>query len=177
MEKIFLVQKLSRLTCQECGSALVEFALTALALMSLMFGVIGFAMAMYTYHFVGSAAQKGARFAAVRGGTWSKTSNVPCSTSAPPNFTMAYNCTASSADIQNYVQSLTTLGINPSSVTINETSSYVWPGITPDGAACATTNSQGCLVKVTVSYNFNFLLLQSIHPLSMTATSEGVILQ
>ena len=42
------------------------------------------------------------------------------------------------ADITtNYVQSLATAGIKPSNVTINTTSSYVWPGKTPDGATCS----------------------------------------
>ena len=173
------MQKLFRLAREEQGAELVEFAATALLLMTLLIGTIGFALAMYSYHFVSSAAQQGMRFAIVRGHTWSENLAANCSTSST-NFTMAFNCTASAADIQNYVQSLATAGINPSNVTINTASSYLWPGDTPDGTTCSPANSQGCLVKVTVSYTFkyfNLYFLRSFPALSMSATSEGVILQ
>ncbi len=156
---------------------LVEFAMSALILMGVMVGVIEFALAAYAYHFVSSAAQQGTRFAMVRGHTWSEDEATNCSTSAPPNFTMAYECTASGTDIQNYVQSLATAGISPDNVTIN--TSDVWPGKTPDGTTgtCSPANSQGCLVKVTVSYSFSFLPFQHLSALSIGATSEGAILQ
>ena len=174
------MRKLSRLAREEHGDELVEFAITSLVLMALVIGVIGFSLAMYAYHFVSYGAQQGVRFAVVRGYTWSKNEAVNCSTSAPPNFTMAYNCTASATDIQNYVQSLATAGISASSVKVDMTSSYLWPGTTPDGDTCSPVNSQGCVVKVTVTYAFNFLKLfdlQGLSALSMSATSEGVILQ
>jgi Flp pilus assembly protein TadG len=163
----------------ESGSSLVEFAMSALMLMGILVGVIEFGLAMYTYHFLSSAAQQGARFAMVRGYTWSENVTTNCSTSAPPNFTMTYDCTAQGSDIQNYVQSLATGGISSSSVTVNTTSSYLWPGTTPDGTTtgCSTTNSQGCMVKVTVSYSFKFLPIEKLSTLSLSATSEGVILQ
>lgn len=175
MKRKFIMPKLLRLARQECGSELVEFALTAMILLGLVFSVIGFALAMYTYHFVSSAAQQGMRFAIVRGYTWSKNTPVSCGTSAPPNFTMAYNCTASSADIQNYVQSLATVGIQASAVTVTTT----WPGKTQSGATstCTTANSQGCLVNVNVSYSYNWLLLERLSALTMKATSQGVVLQ
>lgn len=176
------MQKLFRLACQERGSTLVEFAMTALMLMGLMIGIIGFALAMYTYHSVSSAAQLGMRFAQVRGYTWSKSSTTDCGTSPPPNFTMKYDCTALGSDIQNFVQSQATGGITPGNLTITTTSSYLWPGKTPDGTTtpCSPTNSQGCLVKVTVNYTFDFFKLfplGNLSNLSITATSEGAILQ
>ncbi|HLI03888.1 MAG TPA: TadE/TadG family type IV pilus assembly protein [Terracidiphilus sp.] len=167
------MQKLFRLSRREHGSALVEFAMSALILMGILVGVTEFAVAMYAYHFLSSAAQQGTRFAMVRGSTWSEYETDNCSTSAPPNFTMPYDCTASSTDIQNYVQSLATPGISPGSVTVSAT----WPGLTPDGTSCATANSQGCLVKVKVSYSFQFLPFQNLSAMSLSATSEGVILQ
>ena len=172
-------QKLLRLAKNEEGAELVEFAVTALLLMTLLVGMIGFTMAMYTYHFVSSAAQQGMRFAIVRGHTWSKNVAANCSTSSS-SFTMVYNCTASATDIQNYVQSLATAGINPANLTINTSSAYVWPGVTPDASICSPTNSQGCLVKVTVNYTFNYFklfFLPSLPALSMSATAQGVILQ
>jgi Flp pilus assembly protein TadG len=174
------MRKLLHLAVDESGAELVEFSLTVMLLMGLLFGAFNWMVGMYVMHFTTSAAQQGARFAEVRGYTWSKNTTTSCSTSAPPNFTMPYNCTASATDIQNYVQSLTTTGISSSLVTINTTSSYVWPGVTPDGttAPCSThANAAGCMVKVTVSYTYNFLPLLKLTGLPISATSEKVILQ
>jgi Flp pilus assembly protein TadG len=167
------------LACEERGSALVEFAVTVTLLIFLLFAVLQGAFTMYIYHYTVWAAQQGARFAMVRGYTWSSQGDtVNCQTSPPPNFTMAYDCTAQSSDIQNYVQSLG--AINSSKLTINESNSYVWPGLTPDGTSTGCTsqaNSKGCLVKVTTSYTFNFIPLLPASALTMSATSEKVILQ
>jgi Flp pilus assembly protein TadG len=179
MKKRIHMLKLFRLVREESGVELVEFAMTGLVLTIVLFAVFEFAFALFAYHFVSYAAQEGTRFAMVRGNTWSENIASDCSTSAPPNFTMPYSCTASATDIQNYVQSLANGGISPSGVTINTTSSYVWPGQTPDGTTtgCTTANSQGCLVKVTVSYSFKFLPFMKLSALPITATSETVILQ
>jgi Flp pilus assembly protein TadG len=180
MKRGINMQKLFRWVCQEDGSQLVEFALTAWVLLVLLFGCFEWMLAMYSYHFATYAAQQGSRFAMVRGNTWSKNTATNCSTSAPPSFTMPYNCTASSSDIQNYIQSLATAGISTTNLTINTTSSYVWPGKTPDNTTtpCTThANSAGCLVKVTVTYNFNFFPIMKLSTLPISATSEKVILQ
>jgi hypothetical protein len=179
MKKSLIIQTLSRLSREEGGTELVEFAMTALVLVMIMFAIFEFAFAMYTYHFTSYASQQATRFAMVRGYTWSKNIATNCSTSAPPSFKLPYSCTASSTDIQNYVQSLASAGIIASNVTINTTNSYVWPGQTPDGATapCAQANSQGCLVKVTVNYNFNFLPFMKLSALPINSTSESVILQ
>jgi len=180
MKKRVIIQKLFRLARDERGAELVEFGLCALLLMSLVIGVLGFGLAVYTYHFVSYAAQAGARFAMVRGYTWSKNETTNCSTSAPPSFAMVYDCTASATDIQNYVQSLATGGISASGVTIDTTSSYVWPGTNADGTTSGCTsnaNSQGCMVKVKVSYTFKFFTSEKLPSWSMSATSEGAVLQ
>jgi|HubBroStandDraft_1064217.scaffolds.fasta_scaffold42762_2 Flp pilus assembly protein TadG len=179
MKKASRLQILFRLAREEHGTELVEFAMTALVLILLLFGILELMLAMYAYHFTTYAAQEGSRFAMVRGNTWSENTSSTCSTSAPPNFTMAYDCTASASDIQNYVQSLATGGIKPSGVTTNTTSTDVWPGTNPDGTAtgCTTPNSKGCMVKVTVSYTFDLVPFMHLTALPITATSEKVILQ
>ena len=162
-----------RLAREERGSALVEFAVTGVLLMTMVMGVIEFAMVMYAYHFVSTAAQMGARYAIVRGADWS----TSCSTSAPPNFTLSYGCKAASSDVQNYVKSVTNAGLSSANVSATAT----WPGTTPDCtsgcSACATANSQGCLVQVQVTYAFAFLpvvfLPQST--LHLTSTTNMVI--
>jgi len=180
MKKRTPMQKLLRLTREESGTELVEFALTSLMLIGLLFAVFNWMLGMYVYHSMTYAAQQATRFAMVRGYTWSKNTSVPCGTSAPPNFTVPYNCTATATDIQNFVQSLASPGIVPSGLTINTSNSYVWPGTTPDcSSGCSTcttsTKSPGCMVKVTVSYSFSFMPLMKLSALPMTATSEKVI--
>ncbi len=171
MKRKIDIQKRFRWLREERGSALVEFAMTAPLLIFLLFAVLQGMFAMYAYHFTAYAAQQGARFAVVRGYTWSASVTTSCSTS------VIYDCTARPIDIQNYVQGLG--AINPSNLTINTSSSYIWPGLTPDGTTtgCAQINSKGCLVKVTVNYTFNFVPFLPFTGLKMSATSEKVILQ
>jgi Flp pilus assembly protein TadG len=172
------IQKWFRLAREERGSTLVEFAITVPLVFLLLFGVLQGMFAMYAYHYTAFAAQQGARFAMVRGYTWSQDATTNCSAAAPPNFTMKYDCTASNTDIEYYVQSLG--AISSSNMSINTSSSYIWPGLNPDGTTtgCTTqSNSKGCLVKVTASYTFHFIPLLPFTALTMTATSEKVILQ
>jgi Flp pilus assembly protein TadG len=180
------MQKLLRLAREEGGAELVEFALTSLLLFCLLFGVFNWMVGMYVYHFTTYAAQQATRFAVVRGYTWSSNTTVgtQCGTSPPPSFTMPYNCTANAGDIQNFVQSIAGPGIVPSSLTINESRTYVWPAVTPDGttAPCGTNtgtsyNSPGCMVKVTVSYSYNLLPFMKLSAFPMSATSEKVIVE
>lgn len=175
MKRKIDMKKLFRLARGERGSELVEFAIAAPLLIALLFGVLQATFAIYAYHYTAYAAQQGARFAMVRGNTWSQNIASNCPTSS--SFTMAYNCTASSAYIQSYVQSLG--AINSSNLTINTSDAYVWPGVTPNGSTtgCTQPNSQGCLVKVTASYTFNFLPLLPGSAMTLHATSEKVILQ
>ena len=163
---------------EECGSKLAEFALVVTLFFMLIIGILDCSIALYAHHFVSWAAEEGTRYAAVRGADW----RTDCSTSAPPGFTLGYDCAASASDIQNYVQSLAPPGLVPSSITVNTTTSYVWPGTTPDCGtapctACSTNNnSQGCFVRVQVTYPFTFTLPLLPHSnLNLSATSEKVI--
>jgi Flp pilus assembly protein TadG len=136
-------------------------------LLMLVFGIIDFSRALYSYHFVSCAAQQGARYAIVRGGDWPSS----CATAT------SYSCKASATNIKTYVQSLTTLGITAGNVTVTAT----WPQLTVDGTTTgcntgATEADQGCLVKVQVSYTYHFFLpYLPTAGLPMTATSEQVI--
>ena len=117
----------------ERGTNLLEYGIVLTLLLALLFGVIDFGRALYAYHFVSNAAREGTRFAMVRGSS-------------------CQGCTASSADVQNYVENVPA-GIDPSQLSVtttwNPNSSANCPG--PD-------NAPGCIVEVQVSYNFNFLL-------------------
>jgi Flp pilus assembly protein TadG len=171
-----MMRKLRGFVREESGSELVEFTMSAAALMFILLVLIETMWAVYAYHFTTYAAQQGARFAMVRGYTWSHYVSEPCSTTYP-GFTMPYSCTASQSDVQNYVDSLATGGINPSKITVTAN----WTGTAVDGSGpttCGTTNNQaGCLVQVKVAYTFNYLPFLTSSGLNLSATSEKVILQ
>lgn len=146
------IPKFIRSLRDETGSELVEFALAAIVFFTTVLGIADVSRAMYIYHFVTYASQQGTRFAIVRGSTFASTS---CSTSAPPNFTMKFQCQAATTDVTNYVKSLG--DVNPANLHVTTT----WPGTTADCtsscSACSTTNSPGCMVQVKVSYDFTFV--------------------
>ena len=172
MKRKYILLKLARAAREESGSELVEFASAATLLLMVLFGIFGVCFVMYSYYFVTYAAQEGARYAMVRGNGWSSA----CSTSQPPGFSLTFGCTAASGDVQNFVQSLALPGIDASNITATTS----WPGVTPDCAsgcsACSSTNSAGCMVKVAVSYSFDFMLpFLPKTSATVTGTSQKVI--
>jgi Flp pilus assembly protein TadG len=132
----------------QSGSELVEFSLSAILLFTVIFGILDCSRALYVDHYVAYVANEATRYAMVRGSTWQ---GITCTT------TSSFSCDATSSDITNMVTSITPLGFSASNLAVNS----AWPGTTPAGTACATTNgvnSPGCVVQVTVSYSFNFVL-------------------
>jgi Flp pilus assembly protein TadG len=152
---------------EERGGTIVEFAVSAVVLLASFFGIMDFARALYAYHFVSFAAQEGSRYAMVRGNDWSGS----CASAS------SYACAASSANITSYVQGLAPMGITASNITVTPS----WPQLNADNAATgcnstATQNSQGCLVKVKVTYAFHFIMpFLPGSALNMSATSEQAI--
>jgi Flp pilus assembly protein TadG len=137
----------SQFVADETGTEIVEFSLCAVVILMAIFGILDCSRALYTDHYVANAARDGARYAMVRGSTWTPA----CATTA------SYNCAASTTNVSNYVKSVTPLGLSSSSLTITST----WPGTTASGVACMSANgnnSPGCVVKVKVAYTFNFML-------------------
>ncbi|HTV82193.1 MAG TPA: TadE/TadG family type IV pilus assembly protein [Acidobacteriaceae bacterium] len=148
---------------EQHGSSLVEFAITALVLLTLLFGIVDFSRAMYAWAFVSWAAQSGTRYAIVHGAKWSGTT---CST------TSTQDCDATNASIQSYVQGLAPPGVTGGNVQVNTQ----WPATTPDGGSCSTANGQGCFVEVTVSYTFNFITpFLPTSGIKLSSTSEQVV--
>ena len=168
--------RLQRLAREEQGAELVEFSLSILILMNLFFCVIYFSFGMYSYIYAANAAQEGTRFAMVHGATWT----TACNTQAPPNFTMKYDCQASSADVQNFLRATAPPGIEPLQVTVTTS----WPGTTADCssgcAACTTPQNKGCMVQVLVSYSYFLIPILSKSPaltFPLKSTSEQTITQ
>lgn len=153
-----------RLRASERGSALVEFALVFILLMTILLGVAGFGHALYAYHYVSSAARQATRWAIVNGATCA-TDN----TCAAP---------AAKSDVQTFIQNITPQGIDWSQVTVTTCG---MAGDTECGdstlTVCATTvNSPGCVAQVNVSYNFQFIFpLLPANTLTLSSTSEMTI--
>jgi Flp pilus assembly protein TadG len=138
---------------------MVEMALTIIVLLTVIFGVFEICLALYTYHFISDAAREGSRFAIVRG-----------STCQSPG----YECNATPAQIQTYVQGLGFPGINPSAMTVTTS----WAAYANSTCVTATCNDPGNQVTVTVNYKFPLSIpfIPSTN-LSMTSTSSMVISQ
>jgi Flp pilus assembly protein TadG len=142
---------------RERGASLPETAIVMTVCLALLFGIIEFGRAMYTYAFVAQLAREGARWAIVRGN----------------QCTLLDHCNAAQSDIQTYVQSLSEGATNASG--INVTANWPTSGCPPG----QTAKSPGCVVSVTVSYNFNFLPTKYAPStfIAMSSTSQMVISQ
>jgi len=140
----------------ERGGTLVEFAFTFVITLILMFAMIDFARALYSYHFVSNAAREAARWASVRGQL--------CSGSATP-------CPAQSGDITAYVSQITPLGIDPLGVSV--VSSVVSNG--ENICSGAPPAYPGCPVQVIVKYNFNYIFPPSFYSLAPVGFQAGTI--
>lgn len=126
---------------------MVESAIVMAVLLAIMFGIIDFGRALYTYSFVANAAREGARWAIVRGANCAELDHCPAQ--------------QGSTDIQPYVQSLSEGATNPSNISANLNF--------PNG------NGRGAVAEVTVSYPFKFMLPFMPSSFTMQSTSEMVI--
>ncbi|HLY02486.1 MAG TPA: TadE/TadG family type IV pilus assembly protein [Candidatus Cybelea sp.] len=141
---------------RERGSSLPETVIVMTVLLALMFGIIDFGRAMYTYSFVAQLARQGARWAIVRGS----------------NCSLLDHCQALTGDVQTYVQSLNYGAAVSSQITVHAT----WAN---SGSAtnCSSVHAPGCVVTVNVTYPFTFLLpwvLQG-NVWNLSSTSQMVV--
>jgi Flp pilus assembly pilin Flp len=171
----------------ERGATLVEFALICMVFLAMVFGIIEFSRALYSYHFLSNMARDATRWAAVNGSTCGNDSS--CDGAEGMN-----NGPATAADIENYVKGHVPMGINPAEIT----AIALWPksgatlpsacstNPTAQGCNCYSSsigsdntdaNSPGCTVEVTVKYQFHFLF-PFIHnsPITLSSSSEMIIL-
>lgn len=126
------------------GASLHEFGLAILLFYVFVFGAIDFGRALYAYHFVSHAAWEATRYAIVHGAH-----------SPHP---------ATTANLAQYVKSITPGGINPKAVTVSAT----W---TPN-------HSVGSNVRVQVQDDFRFVMpLLPKARLTLSSASQMVIPQ
>ena len=141
----------------DAGTALAEFAVVAPVMLALLFTILGFGSALFSFDLVTHAARLGTRWAIVRGAT--------CTASG---------CPAAASDVQTYVQGQAT-GIDGTKLAV--TTNWAASG------SCTTTqypsaNGPGCLVTVKVTYPFTFVVPFVPTPsISMSAQSQMIIAQ
>jgi Flp pilus assembly protein TadG len=134
------------------GDVLVEFALAGMLGSLFLFAIIDFGRAIFTYNLVANGARLGTRYAMVHGSA----------------CTLA-GCPAQPSDVQTYVRSKSS-GVDTSSLTVSTS----WAA----GTNCTTSpyKGPGCLVTVTVSYPFKYIL-PFVKTVTMSSTSKFVISQ
>jgi Flp pilus assembly protein TadG len=142
----------------ERGSSLVEQALVLTFLLAVLFGIIDFGRALYTYHFVSNAAREATRWASVRG----TKSQLPGSPVGQP-------------DVQAFVANVAGMGLDPTKITTTAT----WTPAPYDAGGCkGAVNSPGCLVEVQVKYQYTFMFpFLPASPFTMQSTSQMIISQ
>ena len=163
--KFVCARKLAR---HEGGSALLEMALCLSVVLIVMLMIMQCSLAVYVEHFVESAALSGVRYATVRGSSYSGT---VCASAS------SYQCEANTASIRAYIQSNAAPGIAASQISVTAS----WPGATGGGGLCDSaqgSDSPGCVVTVSVSYPFTFMLPAPMHQtVTFRASRSSVISQ
>ena len=153
------ISPLCRRMRRQEGNALVEMTLVSMMLCSILFGIFELCMATYTYHCISELACEGARYAMVRGS----------------DCTNLDNCSATSAQLQSYIQGVGFLGKN------NLSASATWysPSATTPTTwtLCASQcNSPGDAVQVKVTFAYPLLLpFLPQSTLNMSSTAFMVI--
>jgi Flp pilus assembly protein TadG len=147
---------------RERGASLPETAIIMAVLLAMMFGIIDFGRALYTYSFVAQLARQGARWAIVRG--------ADCTA-----YSSACPAAKGSTDIQPYIQSLNEGAMNGSQIQANLQFSSNSANC-PNASAGLPSNKPGCIAQVTVSYPFSFMLPWVPNTtITMTSTSQMII--
>lgn len=138
----------------------MEYALVIVVFLTIVFGIVDFGRAVFTYHYLSAAARDATRWAAVNGYTCSDDGSC------------TYPNGAATTDIQNFVSNNAPSGIAPSRLTTTVT--YANPNSL---AICSSHNNYpGCVVVVQVSYAFNFVApLVRANDITLQSKSQMVI--
>jgi Flp pilus assembly protein TadG len=143
----------------ESGSSAVEMAISLPIMLCVLFAIMEFGYALYTYNVVAESAREGSRWASVRGSA----------------CTGGYECNANFFQIRQYVQNLGYPGVNPAQM-------HVRTEWCPVGGPCFFSffpaNYPGNTVKVTVTYPFTLSIPFVPQELwTFSSTSQMVISQ
>lgn len=141
----------------------MEFALTFIVVMGLLFGVMQICLAFYTYQVVNEYAREGTRYAIVHGSNCFLANGT----------TSCYNDT--NAELQTVVQNYGYPGITASNVVV--TAAY---NPAPGQTACLTTGCKGTGDQVTVTVTYPYTLSVPFIPSktwTMSSSSTMIISQ
>lgn len=138
------------------GATSFEFAMVAVITLVIIFGMIDFARALYSYHFVTTAAREAARYVSVRG--------YLCS----PSVT---DCGVS-IDVDAFAKAIAPQGIDKNQVDATLTSV---PNVPPMPVCTPTPNYPGCSFQVTATYNFSWIFPTSFYGLTPVNFRPGTI--
>jgi len=146
----------------QSGQTLVEFSLTIVFVMFVVFFAFELMMYIYTYNVLADAAKEGVRYAVVHGAS----SSSPSGPSSGAKCTAPCSCSSSSANVatvqsvvKNYAKAS---GHDISALTVNVC--YY------DGS-----NAINNRVKIVVNYTYKTLLNLNFKPPTMNAAAEGRI--
>lgn len=175
---------MNRLKNEE-GSSLVEFAISVPALFMVLFGLIQFSLAFYTFNYVSDAARIATRYAVVRGPESCLIApSFPNCNLNPSNFTSGTN------PLLTYLSSAGFPGVDPKNMTVKATwlvENQDASGVTTWATTptCSSTNvdaygnscnAVGNAVNVVVTYNFPLNVpFWKNTSIPLTSTSQMVI--
>lgn len=176
---LHLLQAQWRKAGDERGQSLVETALSMLVMLIFIFGVIEACWAVYSFHYLGNVTHEAARYAIVRGSSWGTSCDGSGTAGSGYGSSM---CTASTADIANYVanRNFPGISITASDVCVEYLSSVPSSATQNCNTSTGTTlsNSPGDIVQVTITYPFTIQLPGlSDHIWHLMSTSQMVIAQ
>ena len=126
----------------EQGTAMVEFAISAVVLVMLIFGCIGVSLAFYTFEVVNQYARDASRYAIVHGNGCTKPGGASCSIGTAGT---------ANAALKTYLNHQIYPGIKGASLGVSTTYAHA-PGLA--GCFAAGCNGGGDQVTVTVTYPY-----------------------
>lgn len=165
LKQIIIKQKKAEARHQ-IGVVIIEFALIALLIFSLIFGVIYYALYIYNLQVLTNASREGARAAVVSAISKQQVASATdCTRSAnsAPTTTTAHlvaTCVAN-AYVQNYL--VTFVAPGTSGITSTAVSS---------GGTCANPPTNTCFITVTISQKFGALYLFGSSASTISSTTR-----
>lgn len=158
----------------ERGAAMIEFAISAIVLFTLVFGTIAVAMGFYTYEVINQYARDASRYAIVHGAGCNSPANGNCSIGVGDNYytpqgggTETPGTAPADTRLTSYLNNELFPGINGTQLAV--TTAYA-PG--PGAASCSIANCNGAGDQVTVTVSYNYLYAVPFIP-SRTFTMYG----
>lgn len=162
----------------ERGASSVEFAVSAIVLFTLIFGVVAVAMAFYSYEVLNQYARDASRYAIVHGNGCNSPINGNCNIGVGDNFAARGTASGNApADIKlkTYLNQQIFPGINGNNLTV--TTTYA---MAPGASQCTVANCNGAGDQVTVQVSYPYLYIVPFIPqqsFTMHASSTMVISQ